>query len=373
MTHTESLSPLLAPIHPDHIAGQDLSYSPLFDQIREARRADDPTLSQGEWGQALKTADWNKVIQLCEQGLAQQSKDLQLAVWYGEALVKTRGFVGAQLALQLLDGLLEQYWETGYPEYDPDDLDERVGKLEWCNTQLGMALREVALTDPNHGGYNWQQWQESRDVENMGLKDDQAKEAAIAEGKLAGDVFDKSVNASGPTWFSQLHQQLTSAQTAYQAFDARIEQRFGHAAPGLAELRNALKDCLDVVNRLRLQWGEPTPAPAANTGSLLTAPIGSKVVENMPNTAAPAHSAPPPSYTASATTAGPIQNRADAVRQLTEVARYFRQHEPHSPVALLAERAAKWAEMSLEEWLSAVIKDDATLGQLNELLDIRRD
>ncbi|WP_297575288.1 type VI secretion system protein TssA [uncultured Deefgea sp.] len=373
MTYPEKLSALLAPIHPDHIAGQDLAYSPLFDQIREARRADDPTLSQGDWGQTLKTADWNKVIQLCEQGLSQQSKDLQLAVWYAEALVKTRGFAGAEWALQLLDGMLEQYWETGYPEYDPDDLDERIGKFEWCNTQLGMALREVAITDPNHGGYHWHHWQESRDVENLGLKDDQAKEAAIAEGKLSGEVFNKSVNLSGPAWFSQLQQQLTSAQTAYQAFDHRIDQRFANAAPGLAELRNALKDCLDVVNRLRLQWGEPTPAPAANTGSLLTAPIASKVIENMPNTAAPTHPAPQPSYTNSAAAPGPIQSRTDAVRQLQEVARYFRQHEPHSPVALLAERAAKWAEMSLEEWLSSVIKDDSTLGQLNELLDIRRD
>jgi type VI secretion system protein ImpA len=369
MNIPEKLAQLLTPISADQVAGQDLGYSPLFDQIREARRADDPTLSQGEWGQQLKTADWNKVIQLCEQGLCQQSKDLQLAVWYGEALVKTRGFAGAQLALQLLDGMLEQYWETGYPEFDADDLDERVGKLEWCNSQLGMALREVPLTDPHHGGYHWHHWQESRDVENIGLKDYQAKEHAIAEGKLSGDVFNKSVNASGAAWFKQLHAQLEQAQLAYQAFDARVDARFAHAAPGLAELRNALNACQEVVNRLRLQWGEPAPVA---TGSLLTAPIASKVVETMSNTAAPAHHAPQPAYTA-AVAHGPIQNRADAVRQLQEVARYFRQHEPHSPVALLAERAAKWAEMSLEEWLSSVIKDDSTLGQLNELLDIRRD
>jgi type VI secretion system protein ImpA len=41
-----------------------------------------------------------------------------------------------------------------------------------------------------------------------------------------------------------------------------------------------------------------------------------------------------------------------------------------TPVALLAERAANWAEMPLEHWLEAVIKDQSTLGQLRELLDI---
>ncbi|AZN35354.1 type VI secretion system protein TssA [Iodobacter ciconiae] len=365
MTTQEKLATLLAPISADQPAGEDLGYSAFFDQIREARRADDPSLSQGDWGQQLKTADWGKVLQLCKQALSQQSKDLQLAAWYGEALVKTGGFAGAQLALQLVDGLLEQYWETCYPEYDPNDLDERVGKLEWFNNQMGMALREVALTDPAHGGYNWQQWQESREVENLGLKDSQAKEAALAEGKLAGEIFDKSVNASGASWFKQLHAQLEHTQQAYQVLDKRIDERFGFAAPNFAELRNALNACFEVVTRLRLQWGEPAAsAPARNEPA--------SVIRHAPPVAGPIPHQPI-SHNPAPTHQGPLQSRADAVRQLVEVARYFRQHEPHSPVALLAERAAKWAEMSLEEWLGSVIKDGATLGQLNELLDIKRD
>ena len=66
---------------------------------------------------------------------------------------------------------------------------------------------------------------------------------------------------------------------------------------------------------------------------------------------------------------GPIRSRDEAVNQLREIARFFRDTEPHSPVALLADRAARWAEMPLEQWLSTVIKDDVTLGQLRELLD----
>ena len=69
---------------------------------------------------------------------------------------------------------------------------------------------------------------------------------------------------------------------------------------------------------------------------------------------------------------GPIQSRDEAVNQLREIARFFRDTEPHSPVSLLAERAARWAEMPLEQWLSTVIKDDVTLGHLRELLDWER-
>jgi len=35
--------------------------------------------------------------------------------------------------------------------------------------------------------------------------------------------------------------------------------------------------------------------------------------------------------------------------------------------------AARWGEMTLEEWLASVIKDGGTLHQLDDLLGVRRD
>ena len=64
---------------------------------------------------------------------------------------------------------------------------------------------------------------------------------------------------------------------------------------------------------------------------------------------------------------------AQAVAKLREAAAYFRTYEPHSPVAALADRAAKWAAMNLDTWLAEVIKDDAVLGQLRTLLDFPRE
>jgi len=69
---------------------------------------------------------------------------------------------------------------------------------------------------------------------------------------------------------------------------------------------------------------------------------------------------------------GSPPSRVQAIGLLHEAARYFRTYEPHSPVALLVERAARWAEMPLEDWLATVIKDGSTLGQIDELLGIRR-
>jgi type VI secretion system protein ImpA len=340
-----------------------MAYSALFDQIREARRSDDPTLAQGEWEQTLKLAEWPKVVKLCEQALTSHSKDLQLLVWYAEAQVKVAGLEGLRLALAALDGWLQHYWENGYPELDPHDLDERVGKLEWLNLQLGQGVRELPLIRPEFGGYSWLQWQQSREVENLGLKNPEIREAAIAEGKLAGDVFDKAAQQSGLAWFQNAMEQLVEVLQTYEALDASVELRFGPAAPSLAELRNAVYACQDLVLRYRQQLG--SDAVGSNPPATAAA-VEKPAMSSAPQVAVPSAIATPLSFN------GGIANRQQAVQMLTEVARYFRQNEPHSPVSLLAERAARWAEMSLEEWLQHVVKDDSTLRQLQELLDIHR-
>src|SRR5699024_2349842 len=64
-----------------------------------------------------------------------------------------------------------------------------------------------------------------------------------------------------------------------------------------------------------------------------------------------------------------ITSRLEALQQLQRVADFFKQTEPHSPVAYLAERAAKWGEMPLHTWLKSVLKEESgALGHLEELL-----
>jgi len=55
-----NIESLLAPISDERPCGEDLTFEPLFDDIKEARRQDDASLDQGEWKTELKVADWNK-------------------------------------------------------------------------------------------------------------------------------------------------------------------------------------------------------------------------------------------------------------------------------------------------------------------------
>ncbi len=69
-----------------------------------------------------------------------------------------------------------------------------------------------------------------------------------------------------------------------------------------------------------------------------------------------------------ATAAGAVRSRQDALKRLSDVAEFFRKTEPHSPVSYLVQRAVKWGNMPLDNWLQEVIKDETVLGNLRETL-----
>jgi type VI secretion system protein ImpA len=68
---------------------------------------------------------------------------------------------------------------------------------------------------------------------------------------------------------------------------------------------------------------------------------------------------------------GVIQNRAQAVAQLRAVAEFFRATEPHSPASYFADKAAAAGEQNLVTWLRSVIKDEASLAHIEELLGVQ--
>src|ERR1700729_1344543 len=108
---------LLTPIAGDNPSGANLRYDPVYDQIKEARRQDD-TGPQGDWQRERKIADYRQVVDLAGKCLAERSKDLQLAVLFTEASLHREKFPGLHQTLDMLRGLLEQFWDTLYPEIE---------------------------------------------------------------------------------------------------------------------------------------------------------------------------------------------------------------------------------------------------------------
>src|SRR4051812_33001702 len=108
------LESLLVPISEESPSGRNLAYEPEYDALREARRSEDDTL-QGDWQRKAKTAQWDRVIELGTDLLRRKSKDLQVAAWVAEALLKLHGFAGLRDGLRLLHAIQQKFWDTCFP------------------------------------------------------------------------------------------------------------------------------------------------------------------------------------------------------------------------------------------------------------------
>ncbi|MDR1910357.1 MAG: type VI secretion system ImpA family N-terminal domain-containing protein [Holosporales bacterium] len=121
---------LLTPFLGKSPAGCSLYYDSLYDLIREARREDNPHLSQGIWATDLKKADWPQVERLCCQALTKQSKDLQIALWLVEAWVMQRGWSALAEGFLFLRDFAEAHWTTMYPQIAADGgMEHRLSPL----------------------------------------------------------------------------------------------------------------------------------------------------------------------------------------------------------------------------------------------------
>lgn len=263
---------ILTPIADDNPAGEDLRYV-LYDQISEARRADD-ALDRGDWQRDIKSADWETVIALCSDALVNRTKDLQIAAWLTEALTITEGFEGLLTGLKVLRGFLENFWESVYPKIEDDDLDFRVGRLEFLNNSLWSRIKQIPLTDSNaRAGYSWLQWEESRRV---GYEGDAAKAETraelVAEGKLAAEDFDAAVAASARAFYEALAADLTKCNEEFGTLEQLADEKFGKEAPRLAELRKSFEDCNQLVSKILKEKRELEPDEVEPAGSEDSAP-----------------------------------------------------------------------------------------------------
>ena len=94
---------LLSPIPGDNPSGEDLRYAPIYDQIKEARRQEEESV-QGEWMHEVKKADYPLVIKFATEAIATKSKDLQIAAWLTDALLRIEGFAGVKQGLATSPG-----------------------------------------------------------------------------------------------------------------------------------------------------------------------------------------------------------------------------------------------------------------------------
>lgn len=278
---------ILNPIPGDNPSGINIRTDPVYLKIKDARTEEDDA-PQGEWVHERKVADWGLVLKLANDILATKSKDLEISGWLTDALVRKEGFAGLRQGLELTKGLLENFWDTLYPQVaEEEDLELRAAKLEWIGSQLDRPLREVAL---NKQGHNWYQYKESRAIpteEEAGADDkkSEVRRARLEDGKLAPEVFDRAFEGSPKAYYVEMVETLDACLELLDGIKQIGEEKFGQYSPNLGPLRTTLEEIRHTANLLLQKKRELEPdvtaeaeAAAETTGGSAEAGVAGAVI-----------------------------------------------------------------------------------------------
>lgn len=342
-----NIDELLQPIAEDRPQGVDIRedgpayglYSQLKDARNKARAAERASLfDPDQASNALN--EWRPILSLAPTLLQQHSKDLEVAAWYIEALLRFHDFTGLRDGFALARGLVDKFWDGLYPQPDEDGLETKVAPLAGLNgdSNEGTLLAPIRNTPITPSGFSFWQYQQARDADK--IADPDKKEEKLQTLGFSLEVIDANVAESPASYFIDLVDDLDQAASDFRAMNDALRQHCGHNAPPNSQILETLEEILRTVRFLakdKLASSVATDAVAEDTAMDATAST--------------------PRSTAVAGSSGPIASREDALRRLEEVAKYFRATEPHTPLVTGIERLVRWGRMPMHELILELVPD----------------
>ena len=178
---TADFEAILAPLAGEQPTGVDLreDYAPnsIYFRLRDARAGarDAERQTETEGGDEGLPALWRPVATLAITALKANSKDLEVATWLTEALVRIAGLRGLMAGAAVISGLVERSWDGVFPMPDEHGMETRVAAVAGLSGQgadgtLMQPLRKsVVFRRPD--GTPFGLWQYQAALELSGISD----------------------------------------------------------------------------------------------------------------------------------------------------------------------------------------------------------
>jgi type VI secretion system protein ImpA len=333
---------LLDPVFGDSPCGKDVrsmssgqtAYFSLRDERFNARNLEKKLSLEGNF--EISLSSWQKIYDLSLQILQKESKDLQVACWLIEALVRLRGFDGLAEGLQIVRGLIESYWSTLYPESDGEIPDAKIASFIGLNGDstegsLIFPIFNVPIT-------------EGKTVEDyptwkiINLQKDPDKESLL-----------KSIQETSKDFFLDVYDSIQRCLEEIRLLEDVLIEKMQKEAPSFLITKNTLEKCLDTLKSIAGSLiSEKTSDKNINTSQ-----EGKSQSVNLPQTG--------------------ITDRNNAFHTLQEIATFFERTEPQSFLPHLIRKAVRWGEMPLSQLLTELVGDSGTLKSIFSLSGIETD
>jgi type VI secretion system protein ImpA len=355
------LAALLAPIPGDAPAGVDLrgdaSPQSLYFRLRDARADARASERAAESEDPLSTPppEWRTIRDLGVEAIAGHTKDLEIAGWLTEALLRSDELPGFTAGVRLMTGLVEAFWDDLYPLPDEDGVATRVRPVAGLNGQsgegtLGPALRRVQLfLRPDGSPMPFWQFEQSENLAKSA--DAESRQRRIDAGVLPFETVENEARAAGAAHFAALKADAQAAADAWRALAAALDARAGDDTPPTSRVRELLERVVAAVGRFAPDDAEATAAdvaaPSPDGAPALAAAGGGIGIT------------------------GAVASREEALRSLAAIAEFFRRTEPLSPLSYTLQEAVRRSRMSWPELLEEIVPDAGQRSQILLSLGIR--
>jgi type VI secretion system protein ImpA len=344
---------LLKEISPEAPSGEsDLSSEPAFIDLEIKIEGTPEREFGGRIVQEAKDPDWQEVKKAALE-LSARTHDLRVVMYLTRAMLHTGGFDGFAAGLALLHGLIDRYWESLFPQLDPEDNHDPIQRINILaalseGEDILVPLKKTDLCVSKRLGHY-----SLRDVLIAGGKIDATKNDKTPPPTMV-DIDAAFKDAD----IDEIFAKQTAIQTALDnlarlktELNKKVGDSHSGSIPDFTSLSEALRE-MDAIMRKQLQDRKPPPPSNPDSAVAIDAV---EDVQSVDSDITPQYSP-----------VSGINNRQDVIRLLDKICKYYEHFEPGSPVPLLLKRARQLVEKNFIEIIQDLAPDSA--GKIKSLI-----
>ena len=118
------------PIRPDAPSGDSARYDPDYERLQtEINKLE---------GFSAQSINWKEVVNLGKGIIGNKSKDLLVACYLCRGLFEDKGYTGLLSGLSCINGMVNTFWETLYPE--AKRMRARINAVIWLSEKVGPVV-----------------------------------------------------------------------------------------------------------------------------------------------------------------------------------------------------------------------------------------